>query len=128
MIETTVKEVDGVRFLDDLRVLEPDERRNGVGVHLIRWDMSGEALAALRLLGLRKVGDDPRWRADLYVEYPLPYCWYKVVSTGLRAYWWAVRFLYDNARFFQRIPENEVFSWRYFTPYVWWRKIRKRLT
>ena len=119
MIEVTVDEVDGVKFLKNVCILEPDQIINGVGVHRV-YPRDGLD-RTLRLLGLRKVGVDYNYRAYLYVVYPTSYFRFKVTEGLLKVYWRSIRWLYDNARVFKAIPSSQPFSWAYFTPYVWCR-------
>ena len=125
MIEVTVKNMEGVTFYSKVRVLEPDFYRNGVGVHRVSRDTDKELIFALRALGLRKVDYDASYHEDLYVAFPISYLRYKVVEAVFKVYWHVIRWLYDNMRFFKQIPREERFSWRYFTPYCWYRRIRK---
>lgn len=128
MIETTVDTIDGVQFLKNIRILEPDDTIGGMGVHSIAWRLTAQApelMRAIRALGLRRVGEDFCRAADQYAQYPMPYLPIKVVRFALKVYWKTIRWLYDNARVFKQIPEGECFSWSYFTPYVWYKKIRK---
>jgi len=129
MIETTISEVDGVRFYKNVKVLEPDDTVGGLGVHLISWrliDRAPELIQVIKLLGLRKVGEVLPMGADQYAQFPMPYLLIRVVQFTLRTYWATIRWLYDNARFFKQIPPPELFSWRYFTPYVWYRELIKK--
>jgi len=129
MIETTIDHVDGVTFYKNIRILEPDDTIGGMGVHLISWrliDQDPELMRAIKVLGLRKVGEDICVRADRYAQFPLPYLLIKLIQFALKIYWHSIRWLYDNARVFKQIPENQCFSWTYFTPYVWYRKILKK--
>ena len=129
MIEVSVNEIDGVRFLRDIKILEPDKVEHGVGIHFIplrcNYD-DKEVLRAIRLLGLREVGFDLSRRAFEYAEYPMPFYWYKFVEFLLKAYWAVIRWLYDNARVFEQIPPNMQFGWSYFTPYVWYKKLKPK--
>lgn len=127
MIETTIDEVDGVQFLKDIRILEPDDTVGGMGVYRIDdktavWNP--EVMRAIKVLGLRRVGRQVEWRANLYAQFPIPFLPIKLVQFALRVYWATIRFLYDNARVFKQIPPNQCFSWTYFTPYVWFRKLK----
>ena len=125
MIETTVDTIDGVQFLKNVRILEPDDTVSGMGVHFIpdratRYDH--ELMRAIRILGLRRVGRRVECMADLYAQFPVPFIGIKAVQFALRIYWVSIRWLYDNARVFKQIPENGCFSWKYFTPYTWFKK------
>ncbi len=129
MIETTINEVDGVRFYSGIRILEPDDTIGGFSVHYIsdRVAMREDAfMRGIKVLGLRKVGRDAAIEggSDAYAQFPTPYIPIKVIQFLLRVHWNAVYWLYDNARVFKQIPEAECFSWKYFTPYTWYRKFR----
>lgn len=129
MIEVSINEVEGVRFIKNIRILDPDDTVAGMGVHRISLKLamqSPELMKALKLLGLKKVGTDYPYRAYLYSQFPMPYLGIKIVQFGLVIYWATVRWLYKNARIFQEIPPNCPFSWTSFTPYVWYRGIRKK--
>lgn len=129
MIETTIDQVDGVTFYKNIRILEPDTTIGGMGVHYIPWmltDRDPEFMRAIGVLGMRRVGESVSWRAGEYAQFPLPYLLIKLVQFALRIYWYSIRWLYDNARVFKQIPENQCFSWAYFTPYVWYKKIKKK--
>ncbi len=123
MIEVTIKEVDGVRFYKNIRILEPDTIENGVGVHRIVDRTDPNLISSIKMLGLRKVGRDPAYRSDLYAQYPMPYYKFKATEFLLKIYWNIVRWLYDNARMFKEIPHSDPFSWKYLTLYVWYRSI-----
>ena len=128
MIETTIREVGGVRFYENIRILEPDYKKFGIGLHwisdklLMRGDT--EFLRYIKAVGLRQVEHDPSMRACGYALYPMSYWRFKVVEFLFKCYWWSIRWVYDNARFFKQIPAGECFSWRYFTPYIWYKKMR----
>ena len=121
MIEVTTKTLDGVSFLTNAKIVEPREKRNGVYVELVseRMYRNTEMGVILKGFGLRKVGHDLACDYDIYTFHPWGYWQYRVVRYLLRAYWWLIRFLYDNARMFKEIPPSNRFSWSYFTPYVW---------
>ena len=128
MIEGTISQVDGVDFYTNIRILEPDEKIGGMGVHRITRDTrehNPEFMRSIRAMGLREVGYDLSYRSFLYAESTKSYITIKMVQFSLRLYWWNIRFLYDNARFFKKIPEGECFSWAYFTPYTWFKGLRK---
>jgi len=129
MIETTIDQVDGVTFYKNIRILEPDDTVGGMGVHLIPWrviDQDPNLIRAIRAMGLRRVGEQPNYRVDLYAQFPLPFLSIKLVQFALKIYWHSIHWLYDNACVFKQIPESQCFSWSYFTPYVWYRKITKK--
>lgn len=128
MIEVSIDEIDGVRFYKNIRVLEADDKVNGVPVHNIlrHWSLDGEFIRAIKALGMRKIGIDYYRDADLYVTSNL-FAWqFKVNGLALKVYWVVVKWLYNNARFFKMIPPEERFSWRYFTPYCWYRAIKAK--
>lgn len=128
MIEVTVDKIDGVRFLKDVHILEEDDKFNGVPVHYVfhRWHVDNEFLRAIKALGMKRAGYDYTRDADLYVRSDFLLWRFKVNSLLLKVYWRIVWWLYDNARFFKRIPEAEMFSWRYFTPYCWYQAIKAK--
>jgi len=130
MIEVTVKEIEGVRFIDKLRVLEPDTYIGGVGAHRVTRNMADIAglsvMVMLKTMGLRKVGEDLSYGADLYAQFPAPYVWVKTNLWLGQVHRVVVRWLYYNARFFQQIPPGTIFSWAYFTPYVWLKQIKAK--
>ena len=128
MIETTVNTVDGVMFYENIRLLEPDETIGGMGIHWIPDRVvrdEPELIRAIRALGLKRVGFDYCRDSFEYAHFPMPYIPIRLVQFSLRVYWKTLRWVYDNARVFKQIPANECFSWRYFTPYVWYRGISK---
>ena len=103
MIETTEDIIEGARFLRT-RICEPYEYEKGVRVEKVSYRvLTHECAGVLRLLGLRKVGEEPWTDCAIYAHYPIGYAQYKVVHFLLRGYWWAIRFLYRNARMFQEI-------------------------
>ena len=129
MIEITVDEIEGTRFLKDFKLVEPLEKRHGVVVERVSCrELQDENFnLALKLMGFRR-GELIYWYdAYEYVQYPIPYYWYRAVNLFLKCYWKVLKFLYDNARLFKQIPEGECFSWRSFTPYVWFKKLKKSL-
>ena len=129
MITTMIDEVDGVRFYTNIKILEPDYRKFGVGLHWVSdrlIDNEPEVLRYLKAVGLRETEYDISMRAFGYAQYPLHYLHFKVVEFLFKRYWWCIRWLYDNARVFKQIPPNETFSWKYFTLYCWYKRLRKR--
>ena len=128
MIETTEAVNDeGVRFISSVKFAEPYDYENGVRVEKISkrlLDQVPETALLLNSLGLRKVGKDLWFDAYVYASYPLGYIQYKIVRHILMGYWWLMRFLYNNARMFKQIPSGGCFSWRYFTPYTWFKRKR----
>ena len=130
MIETTISEVDGVRFYKNIKILEPDDTIGGMGVHYIPDRIAmrdDEFMRAIKAMGLKRVGRNIAIRggSDAYAQFPVPYIGIKVVQILLRVYWNTIYWLYSNARFFKEIPPSECFSWRYFTPYTWYKKLRR---
>ncbi len=122
MILTTVKTIEGVQFISDIEIVEPREKIHGVYVELIGYNLSHSAKelpSILHKLGLRHTGYDINRDSYIYAFYPWGYYQYKIMRVILKAYWWSLWFLYNNTRVFKEIPHNEVFSWHYFTPYVW---------
>ena len=129
MIEYTTKTIEGVNFISDTKFVEPFEYRNGIRVEMVSGRLlnrSPEMAGVLLMMGLRKVGIDPCYDAEIYAHYPLGYYIYRATHYLLNGYWWGIRFLYKNARVFQQIPDTECFSWRYFTPYTWFKKLHNR--
>lgn len=129
MIEATIKEIDGVRFYSNIRILESDDTIGGFPIHYIPDRVSlqePELIKAIKLLGLRKVGRNLVMcgGSDVYAQLPAPYIGVRIVQVLLRMYWGIIRWLYGNARFFKQVPEAECFSWRYFTPYAWFKKLK----
>lgn len=128
MIETTIKEVDGVRFFDSARIRETDGTINGVPVHFIQWrevDRNPEIIKLLQNLGLHKVGEDYNCARDYFAQWPFPGIFFIINTFLLKCYWKTLRFLYNNACMFRKIPDNEMFSWKYFTPYCWYKGVRR---
>lgn len=130
MITTTVSQVDGLNFIVDVKLEPPFEYRNGVRVELVSSRVLVEAPECkliLTALGFELVDFDLVTDSYIYAQLPYRFIQYKVVSFLLRFYWWSIRFLYNNARMFKQIPQGERFSWRYFTPYVWFSIIRSKI-
>jgi len=129
MIEYSIDTIDGVQFLKDMKFVKPYEYENGIMIERIplsSLNRRPELDGILLLMGMRRVGSDYCTHSYIYTLYPFGYYGYKLTHHLLRVYWWMVRFLYNNARIFQQIPEAECFSWRYFTPYVWYEKLKNR--
>ena len=129
MIQISQDYVDGVSFISDIKIIEPFGYENGVQVERISNNcLKSSTRRILKALGMRKVSDGQMFDRDceIWVAYPVNYYRYKMTHCLLRGYWKTVRFLYDNARIFKAIPPGECFSWRYFTPYVWYKQIFKR--
>ena len=129
MIEVSVHYLEGLTFIADIKVVEPREKEKGVYVEHVDWRISADPVTRviLKAYGLRRVGTGLVDRTDVYTFYPWGYWQYKAVHQVFRGYWWMVRFLYDNARLFKAIPPQEIFSWGYFTPYVWLKDIVGRI-
>ena len=127
MIEITIRVVDGVRFYGNIRVLAPDIKRYGVGIHLLNESIvqDAELMRYLKIVGLKKVGYDFSLRSGEYTETTRSFLWYKAFNRFFVVYWWCIRWLYDNARVFKQIHEGTMFSWKYFTPYVWYKGLWK---
>ncbi|KKN74709.1 hypothetical protein LCGC14_0387510 [marine sediment metagenome] len=130
MIVTTVKEIDGVKFLINIRILEPDDTIGGFPVHYISDRTTyrdTQFMLAVKLMGLKKVARAANigGGSDAYAQFPIPFIGIKVTQFLLRIYWHIIYLLYSNARFFKEIPQGECFSWRYFTPYVWFKKPKR---
>lgn len=125
MIEVTAKEVDGVRFIDKIKIVSW-EKRNGLPVQLVddRTWREPEVKRMLKMLMLEEVDFDFCCRIHIYAQRPVNDICYKVILLGIHLYWKTIRFIYDNGRVFKQIPEEQMFSWRYFTPYVWYRRIK----
>ena len=117
MIEVSVKVVDGVRFIDTIKVVPPYYTRNGVKVELVHYNIIREAQPILGILGYKKCGYDII--TDSYIFVPTWYhkFIYKILEFLLLLYHRSIWFLYDNARLFREIPPGECFSWRYFILY-----------
>jgi len=130
MIETTIDTINGVQFLTDARFVEPYNYKNGVRVEEVTerlLDRAPETEGILRIMGMREVGFDHTSRVVIYAHYPMGYFVYRATHHLLKSYWWLIRFLYRNVCMFQQIPAPECFSWKYFTPYVWFKTIKDRL-
>jgi hypothetical protein len=117
MIEVTTVTVDGKAFLGTLKVLEPDLKWQGVGVHIVAkriLDFNPDAEDRFRALGLRQVHYAPEYHGYFYTQ-TLPAIVAKSVEFITSRYWEYVWWLYTHARLFQEIPLAEQFSWRYFS-------------
>lgn len=127
MIEVKSYLVDGTEFNQIHRILEPDERIGRVGVHRLPSSLESrtpEIVRLLKLAGIKKVKYDAYRNQDLYAESVLPYAYIKTFLFILKAYWWTIRFLYNNACMFRRKPAFETFTWKSFTPYCWYQNIK----
>ncbi len=129
MIEVKAKYVDGVQFVNNVRITPPYEYEKGVRVEIVdrRMGKETEVLKVLRSLGLKQVGTDLSRRADIYASYPVNFIRYKITMFLWKSYWLSVWWLYDNTRMFKQIPAGEIFSLRYFTPYCWWIFLKRKL-
>ena len=128
MIETTLVTVDGETFLGTLKVLEPDRKWHGVGIHFVEkrlLERNPDFEGRLKALGLKQVHYAPERRAYFYTQ-TLPAVIATVVEFFASKYWKSIWWLYIHARLFQEIPVAESFSWRYFTPVSIVIKILKR--
>lgn len=130
MILTEVKQDEGLNFIVDVKEVPPYEHRNGVRIELISerlLNQSPEFKLILTALGYELVGLDECTPCYIYAKLPFRFIQYKIARLGIRIYWWTVRWLYLNARIFQQIEPGYYFSWSYFTPYVWARKLKAKL-
>mgnify|MGYP001616748254 FL=1 len=127
MLSISIAEVDRVKFIQNICILGHDDKVNGVPVHRIpsRY-LDNELRRAIKALGMRKVDFDYRWDAEIYVVSDLLAWRFKIANFALKVYWGAIKWLYDNARFFKMIPQGEQFSWQYFTPYCWWENLARK--
>jgi len=126
VITTEVKLLEGVRFIINVKLEEPFEHKYGVRIERISGRLlaeSKEFRIILKALGFRKVEEEPWTDNIIYVQYPVCYIRYKAIQALINAYYKTILFLYDNARLFKKIPEGEQFSWRYFTPYTWFKAL-----
>ena len=122
MIEVTSKTIDGVSFIDKVRILEYDGKYLGIPVYHVSLESAKQL--PLKAIGLKKWAYNVDYQADFYTTR----WWFVLAKPTLwlwHLYWTVIRLLYDNARFFKEIPSSQPFSWKYFTPYVWVKKVRK---
>ena len=126
MIETTIRTIEGVQFIENIRILESDDKLHGVPVHRINSRVleNDELMRTIKAKGLREVGYDCERDEALYAQFPVNFFKAIILNTLFAEYWAIVRWLYDNARVFKQIPPGTMFSWRYFTPYCWCLKLR----
>ena len=121
MIETTIATMDnGVNYFTTHRLLKPDKKWHGIDVHLIDprlLDIYPTLENELKTLGLRQVYYDIEWDY-LYFAQTLPSYFASAIQFLYQIYWGIIRWLYHYGKVFQRIPDGERFSWRYFTPIV----------
>jgi len=133
MIEATSITVDGKTFLETLKILEPDMKWHGVGVHLVArrlLDREPEFENRLKVLGLRRVFYAPEYRSFFYTQtYPAIIA--VVLEFFARKYWRGIWWVYRYGRIFQEIPIAVEFSWSYFTPLAiiikvvkWFKRLR----
>ena len=135
MIEVSINHLEGLNFIADVKIVEPREKENGVFIERIEGNLakkSPEFISIIKAFGMRKVGRSVVTDTDVYTFYPWGYFQYRLVHFWFRIYWEAIRWLYNNARMFKAIPQGEMFSWSYFTPYIWIKSlltiIKKQLT
>ena len=127
MLLVTVDTVEGVQFIKDIQVAEPDEIYMGVPVHRVPEEWL-EAIRAIKAMGFRKVGvAEYCFQQDLYTQGRFSFLRAKVTHFLFRVYWAAIKWLYDNARVFKQIPAGSPFSWSYFTPYCWYLSLKRKL-
>lgn len=123
MIEIIMSQVNGVRLIKGIRILEPDDIIHGIPVHRVDSQRINQTIILMiEAMGLRRVDFDLLRREYLYAAYPVYTMRYKVTAWLIKCYGYLILWLYDNARMFKQIPESEVFSWRYFTPYTWFKR------
>ncbi len=122
MIEVTAKYVDGVNFIDKVKIISW-ERRHGIPVQQVDYKVLKEPLvkSILKSLMLEEVDYDPCCRITYFAQRPVNDYVFKLIKWSFSVYWYLVRWLYNNARMFKQIPSGEMFSWRYFTPYTWFK-------
>lgn len=125
-IEVTTDTVEGVSFIRDVRLVPPFERMNGITVELVRASLllHPQVREALKAVGLKEVGYAEHQGAVIYAHSTPSFLLYHIVYCFNKSHWAIVKWLYNNARMFQQIPEGEAFSWRYFTPFCWYRRAR----
>jgi len=126
MIEAASVTIDGETHVSSLRLLEPDRKWHGVGIHLV----SGRLLAQsdigsrLKALGLKQVHYAPEYHVYFYAQ-TLPAILATIVEFFTSRYWKTIWWLYAHGRLFQELPIPVEFSWRYFTPfYVCWKVVK----
>ena len=98
---------------------EPFETRYGAKVELVHINMGAKAKPFLRSIGYRKLFAEYRYPCNAYAKYPWPWIYIKVCYELAPIYWSIIRFLYLHTPLFSTIPDNVVFSWRYFKPLNW---------
>lgn len=127
MIEVTTREVDGILFIRDMKILEPDGTYGGVPYHIVqRRNADEECLRFIKAAGLRKAGRLDVQDADMYTEGNISYWRIKTAGFLFRIYWSVVKWLYDNGRIFKQITPGSRFSWSYFTPYCWLSTLKRK--
>ena len=125
MLEMSIKYLEGLSFHMDIKVVEPREKLNGVYVeYLDSWLLhnSQEMPLILKAIGMKKVGYRLETLQEVWAWQPWGYTQYRLIHWFIKAYWWLLRWLYNNTRMFKRIPPGQIFSWKYFTPYTWIKK------
>ena len=125
MIEATVKEVDGVQFIDKVKIVSW-ERKYGIPIQEVGAELFRESRTRniLESLMLEEVDYDFARKTIYFAQRPVNDIVYRFIKFSISVYWHSLWFLHDNTGMFKQIPENECFSWRYFTPYVWYRRLR----
>jgi len=122
MVAISINHLEGLNFIADVKIVEPREKKNGVFIEYVKRDIrlkSPELHLILKAFGMRKVGEEYEMDSDIYTFYPWGYAQYKFIHFWLKIHWRIIHWLYDNGRMFKQIPSGEMFSWSYFTPYVW---------
>lgn len=122
MIEVSVKHLEGLNFIVDVKIVEPREKKNGVYIEYVDRRTLYESPVfkfILRAFGMRQIGEAPERHAYIYAFHPWGYWQYKMIYLLIKAYLMSLWWLYGNARIFKQIPPAEMFSWKYFTLYIW---------
>jgi len=121
MIEISVREEEGVRFIDKVKVVSW-EKRKGLPVQLIDellLRVNPEMDRILKMLWLERVDEDENHPVVIYAQRPVNDLFYLLLKWWCGIYFKVIRFAYRELRVFKQIPPGEYFSWRYFTPYTW---------
>jgi len=130
MILTEVRQEEGLNFTIDVKLVPPFEYRYGARIERVDEKLlanSPEFKLILTALGFKKVGLDEDSPCYIYVQKPFRYIQYQIGRFMVLGYLRAVRWLYYNARIFQQIPPGYRFSWSYFTPFVWAKKLKAKI-
>ena len=124
MIKVTEKYIDGVRFIDKLELVDTGDRRYGIPIHYVadRLLIQYGVALFLRTHGLTKVGESLERCAAIYVSGHVNPVLYFLAELLFKLYYKSVWWSYNNLRMFKQIPEANTFSWRYFTPYTWFKR------